>query len=126
MIYFSRHLRAKPVLCGNFEFNEDITLPIAYHLVRKRIPAFCCYPHARTVLMTRSRNQIPRKFAVAMLGTMVVVVSAPAEHRQEGRWASKDDPVAKRMIEMERNWAEDGSKQKGAEESFLADDFQGT
>ena len=68
--------------------------------------------------MTRSRNQIPRKFVVAMLGTMVVVVSAPAQHLQQGRWASKDDPVAKRMIEMERDWAEDGCKQKGPKNRF--------
>lgn len=76
--------------------------------------------------MMRNRNQIPRKIAVAMLGTVVLAVSAPAQHLQQGRWASKDDPVAARMIEMERDWAEDGCKQKGAEQSFLADDFQGT
>ena len=73
----------------------------------------------------RKRNQIARNFVVAILGT-IVVVSAPAQHLQQGRWASKDDPVAKRMIEMERDWAEDGCKQKGVAEAFLADDFQGT
>ena len=72
----------------------------------------------------RKRNQIARNFVVAILGT-IVVVSAPAQHLQQGRWASKDDPVAKRMIEMERDWAEDGCKQKGVAEAFLADDFQG-
>ena len=76
--------------------------------------------------MIKKPNQIPRKVAVAILGTILVAVPATAQHLQPGRWASKDDPVARRMIEMESDWAEDGCKQKGAEESFLADDFQGT
>jgi hypothetical protein len=74
----------------------------------------------------RQRNQTARNFVVAILGTFVMVVSARAQHLQQGRWASKDDAVAKRLIEMERDWAEDGCKQKGVQEAFLADDFQGT
>jgi hypothetical protein len=50
----------------------------------------------------RKRNLIARNAAIAILGTIVVVVSAPAQHLQRGRWASEDNPVAKRMIEMER------------------------
>lgn len=71
-------------------------------------------------------NQISRNFVVAILGAFVVVLSARAQHLQQGRWASKDDSVAKRLIEMERDWAEDGCKQKGVQAAFLADDFQGT
>jgi hypothetical protein len=72
------------------------------------------------------RNQIATNFVVVILGTFVVVHSARAQHLPQGRWASKDDAVAKRLIEMERDWAEDGCKQKGVQEAFLADDFQGT
>ena len=76
----------------------------------------------------QKRNQIARNAVIAIFGTVVVVVSAPAQRLQRGRWASKDNPVARRMIEMERAWAEEGCKQKekGIPESFLADDFQGT
>ena len=74
----------------------------------------------------RKRNQIARNAVLAIIGTIVLVVSAPAQHLQQGRWASKDNPVARRMIEMERAWAEDGCKQKGVAAAFLADDFQGT
>ena len=45
---------------------------------------------------------------------------------QQGRWASEDDPVAKEMIQDEREWAEDGCTQTPVGKQFLADDFQGT
>jgi hypothetical protein len=50
----------------------------------------------------RNRNQIAKSCAIAILGTIVVVVSAPAQHLQRGLWVSNDNYVAKRMIETER------------------------
>jgi hypothetical protein len=40
------------------------------------------------------------------------------------RWTS-DDPAAKQMIEMERQWAESGCTHNGIEHTILAEDFQG-
>ena len=62
----------------------------------------------------------------AVLGAWLFTISVPAQHLQRGRWASEDDPIAKRMIQMERDWAEDGCTQKALAGAFLADDFQGT
>jgi hypothetical protein len=61
-----------------------------------------------------------------ILGALLTAVPAPAQSPQRGRWASADDPVAKQMIQMEREWAEDGCTQKPVGVAFLADDFQGT
>jgi hypothetical protein len=72
------------------------------------------------------RKQITTIGVVVMLGTLLMVVAAPAQHLQQGRWASEDDPTAKQMIQMERDWAEDGCTQKAVGKAFLADDFQGT
>jgi len=71
-------------------------------------------------------KQITTSAVVAILGTLLITVPAPAQSPQQGRWASADDPVAKQMIQMEREWAEDGCTQKPAGVAFLADDFQGT
>ncbi len=72
------------------------------------------------------RKQITTIVVLPILGTLLIAVSAPAQSPQQGRWASADDPVAKQMIQMEREWAEDGCTQKPVGVAFLADDFQGT
>ena len=72
------------------------------------------------------RNQITTMAVVMGLGTLLMSVSEPAQHLQQGRWASEDDPIAKEMIQRERDWAEDGCTQNAAVKAFLADDFQGT
>ena len=63
---------------------------------------------------------------VVVLGLSLMAVVQSARQLGQGRWASEDDPIAKQMIQMERNWAEDGCTQKAALKAFLADDFQGT
>ncbi len=45
---------------------------------------------------------------------------------QQSYWAAADDPVAKYMIDMERQWAEAGCTHSDVAAKFLADDFQGT
>ncbi len=60
--------------------------------------------------------------AVAVL-VLTFCVSARA---QQSHWASADDPVAKYMIDMERQWAEEGCTKKNVAEKFLAEDFHGT
>jgi hypothetical protein len=56
-------------------------------------------------------------FVIAICGTSVA---------QESRWASADDPVAKYMTDMERQWAEAGCTHSDIASKFLAEDFQGT
>lgn len=56
----------------------------------------------------------------------LMAVAAPAQQPQQGRWASGDDPIAKQMIQMERDWAEAGCTGKAVVKELLADDFQGT
>jgi len=72
------------------------------------------------------RMQITTMAVVPILGTLLIAVPAPAQGPQQGRWASADDPAAQQMIQMEREWAEDGCTQKAVGVAFLADDFQGT
>ncbi len=72
------------------------------------------------------RKQITTMAVAVVLGTLLMAVATPAQHLQQGRWASEDDPIAKQMIQMEREWAEDGCTQKAVGKAFLADDFQGT
>jgi hypothetical protein len=45
---------------------------------------------------------------------------------QESRWASADDPTAKLLIDMERQWAEAACTHNGIEKTILAEDFHGT
>ena len=52
-----------------------------------------------------------------------VIVGANA---QPGRWASATDPLAKSLIDMERQWAEEACTHSLVEQAILADDFQGT
>jgi hypothetical protein len=52
--------------------------------------------------------------------------AASSAHGQQSRWATKDDPTAKNMIDMERQWAESACARNGIEEKIMADDFQGT
>jgi Domain of unknown function (DUF4440) len=61
----------------------------------------------------------------AVLGVALVTVGMPARP-QHAQWASENDPNAKYMIDMERQWAEAGCKNQPVGEKFIADDFQGT
>jgi hypothetical protein len=72
------------------------------------------------------RKQITTMAIVVALGTLLVAAAEIAEHLQQGRWASEDDPIAKQMIQKERDWAEAGCTQKKVVKELLADDFQGT
>jgi Domain of unknown function (DUF4440) len=72
------------------------------------------------------RKQIPVMVVVVVLGTLLIAVAQSARQLRQSGWASGDDPIAKQMIQMERDWAEDGCTQKADVKAFLADDFQGT
>lgn len=45
---------------------------------------------------------------------------------QASHWASADDPTAKSLIDMERQWAEAACTHNGIEKTILAADFHGT
>jgi len=55
--------------------------------------------------------------------TLAVVVGANA---QQAKWATPDDPVAKSLIEMERQWADAECTHSLVVQTILADDFEGT
>ncbi len=62
---------------------------------------------------------------VASLLAINLMLLNPA-HAQESRWANADDPTAKSLIDMERQWAEAACTHNGIEKTILADDFHGT
>lgn len=68
----------------------------------------------------------PRRgiFASAVAASCLICVN-PA-HAQESRWAAPDDPTAKALIDLERQWAEAGCTHNGIERTILAEDFLGT
>lgn len=65
---------------------------------------------------------------VVLAAAALVVAAVPdkAKNSSQSHWASADDPVARYMIDMERQWAESGCTQQPVAKQFLADDFQGT
>jgi hypothetical protein len=61
---------------------------------------------------------------LAFLGAaFVVTIAADA---QQGRWAAANDPTAKSLIDMERQWVESACTHSLIVQDILADDFQGT
>ncbi len=66
-----------------------------------------------------------RRIAASVAAAFVLGFCASG-HAQQSHWATPNDPVAKYMIEMERQWAEEGCTKKNVAEKFLADDFHGT
>lgn len=56
----------------------------------------------------------------------VLIVLGTFATAQQSRWAKDDDPLAKYIIDMERQWAESGCTHDSVASKFLADDFQGT
>jgi hypothetical protein len=63
--------------------------------------------------------------SLLLLGTAIVAL-AVAPTQATGRWADASDPVAKKMIEQERAWAEDDCTPSDVVKEALADDFVGT
>jgi hypothetical protein len=67
-------------------------------------------------------------------GLLVMAVPPAAQAQAAGQWADKDDPVAKRLIEVERTWALlacDAAPDRAATaeafyREYMADDFVGT
>jgi len=70
------------------------------------------------------KNEIGRRSTTFLL--IGILVPSTFVLAQQSRWASRDDPVAKKMIQDEKDWAEGGCTQTSVGETFLADDFQGT
>ena len=70
------------------------------------------------------KNEIRRRSVTLLL--VGILLPSTFVLAQQGRWASADDPLAKEMIQDERDWAEDGCTQRPVGERFLAEDFQGT
>ena len=61
----------------------------------------------------------------ATIGAVLVGAATPPRP-QQAQWASESEPAAKYMIDMERQWAEAGCKNRPAPEKMFAEDFQGT
>jgi hypothetical protein len=91
-------------------------------VVRNAIPTLFWVPN-----IARGRNvknEIGRRSTTFLL--IGILVPSTFVLAQQSRWASRDDPVAKKMIQDEKDWAEGGCTQTSVGETFLADDFQGT
>src|ERR1700751_1006741 len=61
---------------------------------------------------------------LAFLGAAFAVTIAA--NAQQGRWAAANDPTAKSLIDMERQWVESACTHSLIVQDILADDFQGT
>ena len=59
-----------------------------------------------------------------VLGAALAVVAGA--NAQQGKWADPDDPIAKSLIEMERQWSEEACTHRLVQQTVLADDFEGT
>jgi uncharacterized protein DUF4440 len=58
------------------------------------------------------------------IGVALAVIAGA--NAQQGRWAAAGDPIAKSLIDMERQWAEEACTHNLVVQTILADDFQGT
>ena len=66
-----------------------------------------------------------RWMSVVAVGTFALGVVVPIG-AQESKWAAPDDPTAKSLIALERQWAESACDSNGITKTILAEDFQGT
>jgi len=66
-----------------------------------------------------------RKTHLAAATILGLAFLMPAQ-AQESRWATPQEPIAKKLIEWERQWAEAGCTHNGIQKTILADDFHGT
>jgi Domain of unknown function (DUF4440) len=73
--------------------------------------------HARPPMLKTNLTAAASILSVAYL--------MPAQ-AQESRWATPEEPTAKRLIEWERQWAEAGCTHNGIQKTILAEDFHGT
>lgn len=64
-------------------------------------------------------------FGALNIVVVILAIGVTASGRQS-RWAPDGDPVSKRLVEMERRWAESTCDHNLDAQKFLADDFQGT
>jgi hypothetical protein len=70
-------------------------------------------------LLLRSRLSVATTVTISLLSWI------PAQ-AQESRWAAADEPTAKTLIALERQWAEAACTHNGIEKTILAEDFRGT
>src|ERR1700689_3284958 len=63
--------------------------------------------------------------SLAALAALFVLAGVPL-CAQQGKWASAGDPLAKNLIDWERQWAEADCVHNMVEEKILADELQGT
>jgi hypothetical protein len=79
-----------------------------------------------TIKVTTSMNApLMRKTHLAAATVLGLACFMPAL-AQESRWATAEEPTAKKLIEWERQWAEEGCTHNGIQKTILADDFHGT
>ena len=71
------------------------------------------------------RTSFVAGISAVLLGATISAF-AVATTPDTGRWADANDPVAKKMIEQERLWAEGACTPNDVEKEALADDFVGT
>jgi Domain of unknown function (DUF4440) len=71
-----------------------------------------------------TKSSLNRVLLVAGIAISLGILN-PAQ-AQESRWATADDPTAKLLIDMERQWAEAACTHNGIEKTILAADFHGT
>lgn len=71
-----------------------------------------------------TKSSLHRVLSIAGIAISLGALN-PAQAR-ESHWAAADDPVAKILIDWERQWAEAGCTHNGIEKTILAEDFHGT
>jgi hypothetical protein len=71
-----------------------------------------------------TKSSLNRVLLIAGIAISLGILN-PAQ-AQESRWATADDPTAKLLIDMERQWAEAACTHNGIEKTILAADFHGT
>jgi hypothetical protein len=80
----------------------------------------------RLRLRSSSRIESLSQGVLAVLLVSTCSYSAPAQTIGQGRWADANDPVALRLIEVERKWAVLECEPTDVVNGYLAEDFVGT
>ena len=80
----------------------------------------------RLRLRSSSRIESLSQGVLAVLLVSTCSYSAPAQTIGQGRWAEANDPVALRLIEVERKWAVLECEPTDVVNGYLAEDFVGT
>ena len=69
---------------------------------------------------------LPLERLVPGVALTISLLSWTQAQAETSRWATADDPTAKALIALERQWAEAACTHNGIQKTILAEDFHGT